>query len=87
MAQKQWSLREILKDLENLKMKGKKPDPYELKSRYGYELNSEFFPILDAIYRRRGMKRFVRAILDRAFPGDLAFRAGRCNCPACRGED
>ena len=86
--EKKWNCYKILQDLELLKAKGEKPNPYSLKEKYGYELLSEFFPVLDRIGKDiKEMREFVEEIFSRVTdPHDLNFRHGPCKCPMCQEE-
>jgi len=44
-----WTRDEIVEDLKKLAASGEKPDIFQLKMKYGYNLNSELFPLLENI--------------------------------------
>ena len=74
-----WSREAIVADLQRLKERGAKPDIFTLKSKYRFEMNSEFFPLLDELgkVRRLGLGGFVEGIFRRVKdPRDLDFRHG-----------
>lgn len=84
-----WSYERIVTDLRKLKAKGAEPDIFALKNKYGYESNSEFFPLIDEIGdREKGLKTFVASIFSGVSnPLDLNFRNGPCHCSSCREDD
>jgi len=86
---RKWIKEEIIRDLKEIRARGGEPDPYELKEKYGYELLSEFFPLLESIRTTRwlGLGWFVGEIFRRVTdPRDLNFIFGSCSCEACRED-
>lgn len=77
-------------DLAELKARGAKPDPYELKRKYGYERLSEFFPLLEDIRVKTEVlkyKQFIGGIFSRVIDSrDLRYLYGPCDCEICKGD-
>lgn len=83
-----WTKEEVVEDLKKIAANGEKPDIYQLKAKYGYTLNSEFFPLLEDIRTSElELAEFINGIFARVEdPRDLNFRYGECTCPNCRDD-
>jgi len=83
----EWTMDDIVADLRrSMWEKEKLPVPILLKRRYGFELNSEFFPILVEIQKLfPDLHGLMEELWKRTDPRDLSFRGGACTCPKCRG--
>jgi hypothetical protein len=82
-----WSKEKIIADLKMLKRKKAKPDPYELKEKYGFTLLSAFFPLLNCVAKenRRDLWKFIKTILSQVKDSrDLNFLTGECHCDNCK---
>jgi len=85
-----WTREAIVSDLKILEARGEEPDIYQLKAKYGYTLNSEFFPLLEDIRTSTGLEltEFIDGIFARVEdPRDLNFRYGECHCSSCQDDD
>ena len=87
--QKVWTPAQITEDLRELKKRGEEPDMFALKARYGFTMNSEFFPLMSGLMSsQEDLAEFIGGVISRIRDSrDRSFLHGSCTCKYCTKDD